>query len=97
MIARQIHDYLVTQAGVDPAKLEQPDLMVADLGIDSLSMVEMLFEVEDRHGFQIDDAMQFSKLSYAEMLQAIEAQVRAHHNGEIPAAQTGGQSGGHAA
>ena len=55
MLDQVIVEYLTKNAGVDAAKFENPGLMVADLGLDSLGLVEMLFEVEDRFGFQIPD------------------------------------------
>lgn len=84
MLEQLIKNYLVTNAKVDPAKFDQPDLMVADLGLDSLAMVEMLFEIEDRFGFQLSDPMHYQSMRFADMVAAIEAEVRAHHNGELP-------------
>lgn len=84
MLAQLIQDYLVKQASLDPARFADPDLMVADLGLDSLSLVEMLFEVEDRYGLQIEDPMSFQTMKFSEMVAAIEAQVRSHHNGDLP-------------
>lgn len=83
MLTGLIIDYLRESAGVDSAKFENPDLMVADLGLDSLGLVEMLFEVEDRFGFQIPDPMRFQAMSFAEMVAAIEESVREHSNGQL--------------
>lgn len=87
MLSDLIKNYLVDTAGVDATKLRQPDLMVADLGLDSLSLVEMLFEVEDRFGFQISDPMRFQSMGFADMVKAIEDEVRTHHNGQIPSVE----------
>lgn len=87
MLSELIKNYLVDTAGVDASKLQQSDLMVADLGLDSLSLVEMLFEVEDRFGFQISDPMRFQSMRFADMVQAIEDEVRTHHNGQIPSVE----------
>ena len=84
MLDKLIKNYLVQTANVDPVLFEQPDLKVADLSLDSLGLVEMLFEIEDRFGFQIEDPMRFKEMSFADMVQAIETEVRAHHNGELP-------------
>ena len=84
MLDRLIIDYLTKSAGVDAAKFEsRDDLMVADLGLDSLGLVEMLFEVEDRFGFQIPDPMRFQAMSFTEMVAAIEESVREHSNGKL--------------
>ncbi len=79
-----IKDYLINTAEVDPEKLNQADLMVTDLQLDSLGLLEMLFEVEDKFGFQIPDPMRFLTMSFAEMVADIETSIRAHHNGQIP-------------
>lgn len=78
MLIDQIKSYLVTTAGVDPAKFEDPELKVADLQLDSLGLIEMLFEVEDQYGFQIPDPMVFLPMSFTEMVAAIETMVQEH-------------------
>jgi acyl carrier protein len=84
MLAALVIEYLTKTAGVDAAKFADPSLMVADLGLDSLGLVEMLFEVEDRFGFQIPDPMRFQSMSFTEMVAAIETSVREHSGGELP-------------
>ena len=78
MLVDQIKTYLVETAGVDPQKFDNQDLKVADLELDSLGLIEMLFEVEDKYGFQIPDPMVFLPMSFAEMVTAIEVMVQAH-------------------
>lgn len=84
MLHNIIKDYLINTAEVDPEKFNQTDLMVADLQLDSLGLLEMLFEVEDKFGFQIPEPMRFLTMSFTEMVADIEASVRAHHNGQMP-------------
>jgi acyl carrier protein len=86
MLEELVRKYLVETAGVDPIKFENPSLKVADLELDSLGLVEMLFEVEDKFGFQIPDPMVFLPMSYSEMLASIEAMVRSHNDGQTPTA-----------
>ncbi len=78
MLFDQIKNYLVETAGVDPQKFEDPILKVADLELDSLGLVEMLFEVEDKYGFQIPDPMVFLPMTFAEMVAAINTMVQEH-------------------
>ena len=87
MLIDQIKNYLVETAGVDPQKFENPELKVADLELDSLGLVEMLFEVEDKYGFQIPDPMVFLPMSFAEMVAAIDTMVQAHTQSQTTAAQ----------
>jgi acyl carrier protein len=77
MLTDLIKKYLVESAGVDPEKFKDSNLMVADLGLDSLGLVEMLFEVEDKFGFQIPDPMVFLPMSFTGMVSAIDDMVRA--------------------
>lgn len=79
-----IKEFLVNNASVDSALFDKPNLMVADLALDSLTLVEMLFEVEDRYGFQVADPMSYKEMSFQDMVAAIENEVRSHHNGELP-------------
>lgn len=94
MLEQLIKNYLITSAKVEPAKFDQPGLMVADIGLDSLAMVEMLFEIEDRFGFQLADPMRYQDMRYADMVAAIEAEVRSHHNGEMPSIDLQGSAVG---
>lgn len=85
MLAQIIKSYLVETKGKDPALFDDPTLQVAALGLDSLDMVEMLFEIEDRCGFQLPDPTRYPKMSFSDMLADIEAAIREHNNGELPA------------
>lgn len=78
MLFDQIKNYLVETAGVDPQQFENPELKIADLELDSLGLIEMLFEVEDKYGFQIPDPMVFLPMTFAGMVTAIEAMVQEH-------------------
>jgi acyl carrier protein len=66
----------VATAGTDPKKFEDPQLKVADLQLDSLGLIEMLFEIEDKYGFQIPDPTVFLPMSFAEMVAAIDVMVK---------------------
>ncbi len=87
MLEPLIKTGLIDGAGVDPAKFDDPLLRVADLGLDSLGLVEMLFDIEERFGFQLSDPLRFQHMTFAEMVHAIEDEVRAHHGGELPVLQ----------
>ncbi len=54
-VENSVREFLVNTAGVDAALLEDPNRKVTDLGLDSLGIVELLFEVEDKFGIRIDD------------------------------------------
>jgi acyl carrier protein len=88
VLADLIKKYLIDSAGVDPEKFKDPDLKVADLGLDSLGLVEMLFEVEDKFGFQIPEPMAFLPMSFAEMVASIDDMVRAQSNQNLQKTDT---------
>jgi acyl carrier protein len=83
MLFDQIKNYLVDTAGVDPQKFENPELKVADLELDSLGLIEMLFEIEDKYGFQIPDPMVFLPMSFAEMVATIDTMVQKHTQSQV--------------
>lgn len=90
MLDTLIKNYLIDNAKVDAALFERTDLMVSDLALDSLGLVEMLFEIEDRFGFQIEEPMRFKDMRFDAMVKAIEDEVRVHNGGEMPAFETMG-------
>ncbi len=53
----QIVDLLVQKYGVDGTKIS-PDATLADLGLDSLSVAELVFDIEDLFAIEVkaDDA-----------------------------------------
>ncbi len=84
MLRKIVDDFLLTQTHVSPEKLADPNTKMVDLGLDSLGVVEMLFEVEDRYGIHIEDAMQYQNMTLAEVVSHMEQIVRAKHGGELP-------------
>jgi acyl carrier protein len=85
MLQQIMQQYLIEHAGVAAGKFDDPDLMVADLGLDSLGLVEMLYEVEDRYGFQVKDPFRYGAMRFVDIVSDMEATIRARHNGELPA------------
>ncbi|MBL8429261.1 MAG: acyl carrier protein [Dechloromonas sp.] len=47
-----IRDFLKDRLGVEPDKVV-PGALLADLGVDSLMMLELMFEFEDRYGIKL--------------------------------------------
>jgi acyl carrier protein len=84
MLRKIVDDFLLTQTHISPEKLADPSIKMVDLGLDSLGVVEMLFEVEDRYGIHIEDAMQYQNMTLAEVVSHMEQIVRAKHGGELP-------------
>jgi acyl carrier protein len=84
MLEEIIRSYLAKTKNIPLEKFDDPNLQVSALGLDSLDMVEMLFEIEDRCGFQLADPTRYPNMSFKEMIAAIEAEIREHNNGELP-------------
>ena len=92
MLEPFIRNHLIRHARVDASRFDNPDLLVADLALDSLGLVEMLFEIEERFGFQLSDPMRYQSMRFDHMVAAIEAELRAHNGGELPQADALGAS-----
>jgi acyl carrier protein len=67
-----IKDYLINNARVNPAKLADPNIKISEMGIDSLGVIELLFEVEEKYGFQIENPMEFANMTIDEIVCAVE-------------------------
>jgi acyl carrier protein len=48
-------DYLVNQGGIAAEVVANGATKVEDLGVDSLSIVEMLYEIEDKYGIRVEN------------------------------------------
>ncbi len=84
MLHKIVNDFLLTQTSVTPEKLADTRLKMGELGLDSLGVVEMLFEVEDQYGIHIEDAMQYQNMTLNEVIAHMEQTIRAKHGGELP-------------
>lgn len=59
---------LTDDFGVDPARIH-PEATLTDLGLDSLSLVEFIFDVEDELGVELEpDEAEFTTLGEAAAL-----------------------------
>lgn len=89
MLRQVIDEFLLAQGKVSAEQLADPAIKMTDLGLDSLGVVEMLFEVEDRYGIHIDDVMQFQNMSLNEVVAHMEQIVRNKHGGNLPEVMPG--------
>ncbi|MGN0989754.1 MAG: acyl carrier protein [Eubacteriales bacterium] len=51
----QVKNLIVEQVGADASKITPDAKLVEDLGLDSMSLIEMITEFEDRYGIVIAD------------------------------------------
>ncbi len=59
--------YLVERAAIAPLSLAGGEATLGSLDVDSLSTVEMLWEVEDQYGVHIDDIEALRGMTLAEL------------------------------
>jgi acyl carrier protein len=81
MLLQIMQDYLVKHAGVSPEKFGDPELMVTDLGLDSLGIIGMLYEIEERYGIQIDEPFRYNAMKFSDLVSDIEAMIRGRIDG----------------
>ena len=55
-----LRDFLKERQDIDPAKIT-PDATLEELGIDSLMMMELFFEFEEKLGMDLDEAKEVPK------------------------------------
>jgi acyl carrier protein len=67
-----IQDILTAKFDLDRAKLT-PEAELSQLGIDSLAVLELLFDVEDRFGLKIKDDVPSSLLTLQDVVLYIDA------------------------
>ena len=66
-----IRTFLTDRLGVQPEQVT-PEALLAELGVDSLMLAELMFEAEDRLGIEIPSDVQPPK-TVAEMQSVIDA------------------------
>jgi acyl carrier protein len=67
--------YLIKHAGIAPEALAKGDAKLDSLDVDSLSTVEMLWELEETYGVHIDDVGALKDMTLDQMAQLIGSQV----------------------
>jgi acyl carrier protein len=54
-VLERIREHLATEMEIDPARIDEGTRFKEDLEADSLDLVELLVELEDRYGIRIPD------------------------------------------
>lgn len=93
MLRQLIDNFLLERTEISPEKLADPTLKMVDLGVDSLGIVEMLFEVEDQYGIHIEDVMRFQSMTLNEVVAYMEQVIRDKNDGQLPDVSIAAQSG----
>lgn len=73
-----IRDFLKDRLGVEPENVV-PGALLADLGVDSLMLLELMFEFEDRFGIKLSSDLQ-SPRSVGEMASLMDGLIASQKN-----------------
>lgn len=65
-------NYLIEAAGASPEQLASPGLKLNDLGLDSLGLAELLFEVEERFGISVSDKADLEAITSMTLNETVE-------------------------
>lgn len=77
-----INGLIAQSAGIPLESLQDPERRLDDLGMDSLGVVELLFDIEEKYGVRIDDPLQLKDYSLGQL----HALVASLMDGKAPAA-----------
>jgi len=83
-LERKIKALIAEHFGIDPAKLT-PETEIASLGIDSLAMIEFMFEMEEKFNIRMADN-RAPLVTVANVVAEIERTVREQQAAAKPAA-----------
>jgi acyl carrier protein len=75
-----VKGYLVDKGGVDPEVLKDSSRRMSELGLDSLSTIELLFEIEDGLGCEIKDASIVREMTLADLYALIRQLIEEKKN-----------------
>jgi acyl carrier protein len=76
MTEEQLIDLIAEEAIVDKEKLKR-DATIADIGISSLDVITMLFELEERYGVVIEESDMPKMETLGEMIDFLLARINA--------------------
>lgn len=85
-----VNGLIAKTAGIPLESLKDPQRRLADLGMDSLAVVELLFEIEDKYGVHIDDPLQLKDLDLSQLYLMIGDLIQ---NKELTASSRGVPAG----
>lgn len=62
-----INGLIATHAGVPAETLNDPDIRLDAMTMDSLSMVELMFDIEEKYNVHIDDPLQLKDITLGQL------------------------------
>ncbi|MDR3277436.1 MAG: acyl carrier protein [Oscillospiraceae bacterium] len=76
MVFEKIQQALAAQFETDSAKITEDTNIVADLGADSLDLVELVMEIENEYGISVTDEAIYGCKTVGELTRYIEGLVK---------------------
>ncbi len=73
-----VRNFLTARQGIEPASIV-PEALLADLGVESLMMLELIFECEDQLGIKLPEDLKTPK-TVGEMVELMDGLI-ASQNG----------------
>lgn len=73
MIFETVRDIIANQIGLDKSRITLESDIIKDLGLDSLGVVELVMEIEDKYGLVADDDAVATLKTVGDVVKYIEA------------------------
>lgn len=73
MIFETVRDIIANQIGLDKSRITLESDIIKDLGLDSLGVVELVMEIEDKYGLVADDDTVATLKTVGDVVKYIEA------------------------
>lgn len=73
MIFETVRDIIANQIGLDKSRITLESDIIKDLGLDSLGVVELVMEIEDKYGLVADDDVFATLKTVGDVVKYIEA------------------------
>ena len=75
MVLNKLKDIIANQFGIDTDELSEETDIVADLGADSLDVVEMMMALEEEFGITIDDEKIAELKTIGDVVDCVESMI----------------------
>lgn len=75
MVLNKLKDIIANQFGIDTDELSEDTDIVADLGADSLDVVEMMMALEEEFGITIEDEKIAEMKTIGDVVDCVESMI----------------------
>ena len=75
MVLDKLKDIIANQFGIDTDELSEDTDIVADLGADSLDVVEMMMALEEEYGITIEDEKIAELKTIGDVVDCVESMI----------------------